>query len=77
MYYWAQGTQIVEEVIKATGVAEGDMASLIMRTGGQSAADRCSQGHASGSGGLRVPGAGRRYCANRSSSCDARAFEIP
>ena len=31
MYYWAQGRSW-DEVIKTTGVAEGDMASLIMRT---------------------------------------------
>jgi len=32
MYYWAQGRNW-EDVIKATGVAEGDMASLVLRTG--------------------------------------------
>lgn len=31
MYYWAQGKDW-DEVIRATGVAEGDMASLILRT---------------------------------------------
>ncbi|PKN52652.1 MAG: ATP-dependent DNA helicase [Deltaproteobacteria bacterium HGW-Deltaproteobacteria-13] len=32
MYYWAQGHSW-DSVIKATGIAEGDMASLILRTG--------------------------------------------
>ncbi len=31
MYYWAQGRSW-DEVIRATGVAEGDMASLVLRT---------------------------------------------
>ncbi len=31
MYYWAQGRNW-DEVIKTTGIAEGDMASLILRT---------------------------------------------
>ena len=31
MYYWAQGHSW-ESVIKATGIAEGDMASLVLRT---------------------------------------------
>jgi len=31
LYYWAQGRNW-EEVIKITGIAEGDMASLILRT---------------------------------------------
>jgi ATP-dependent RNA helicase HelY len=32
MYYWAQGHSW-ESVIKATGIAEGDMATLVLRTG--------------------------------------------
>jgi superfamily II RNA helicase len=31
MYYWAQGHSW-ESVIKVTGIAEGDMASLVLRT---------------------------------------------
>ena len=31
MYYWAQGRSW-ENVIKATGITEGDMATLILRT---------------------------------------------
>ena len=32
MYYWARGRSW-DDVIKTTGIAEGDMASLVLRTG--------------------------------------------
>ncbi|MCK7507235.1 MAG: hypothetical protein MZV70_26455 [Desulfobacterales bacterium] len=57
MYNWAQGRNW-DEVIKNTGIAEGDMASLIMRTADNLRQIAVAQRHASGSGSMRVSGKG-------------------